>query len=157
MMMSKLFLIPLSSLLILLSCLPLCTSSSGAAPPSVLPTCSDSDDTATSIACQTSITKPVHDPYTPTPSTVIRPSSNTQLMHMWTTPLFIARPKMRDIATFNEALSQRAIDAFNSIATDALATASDIYRGDDAQGINEKFFQWQREQHELGLKAERQY
>jgi hypothetical protein len=92
---------------------------------------------------------------------------------MWTTPLFITQPRFRDVAAFNRALSQRALDAFeallardatssnNKIGTSsASATARDpsqLHRGDSAAGANERFFAWQRDQHALGLRAEPAY
>lgn len=104
-----------------------------------------------------------HAPSTAT-STTSEPSSssNPKLMHLWTTPIFIAQPNLRDTITFNRALSQRATTAFRLIQARVTALAasssehstSSSHRGDHANGVNEQFFQWQREQHALGTKAE---
>jgi len=96
-----------------------------------------------------------------------------RIQHMWTTPLFITQPRFRDVAAFNRALSQRALDAFEALlARDAAdsnnkigtssssATANDpsqLHRGDSAAGANERFFAWQRDQHALGSRAEPAY
>lgn len=88
-----------------------------------------------------------------------------RLTHLWTTPLFVSQPKLRDASNFNRILSNRALAAFEYIRKreekKALAASKSAdhsaARGDSDAGFNERFFQWQQEQHALGSKAETAY
>ena len=99
------------------------------------------------------------DPYAPiVPAGVDAASAaEPKLWHMWTTPLFLARPKLRNVAAFNRAISQRALAAFEQRrivhAKEAAAVSADSSsnrsRGDSRSSLNELFFAWQADQNAL--------
>lgn len=104
-------------------------------------------------------------PYAPILPVGSDPTAAPKLWHMWTTPLFVARPKLRDVAAFNRAISQRALQAFEtrrdvlakeaaalssaSAASDGADSASARSHGDSRSSLNELFFAWQADQNAL--------
>ena len=69
-----------------------------------------------------------YDPYRPVaPLSTDAAAEPPRIQHMWTTPLFITQPRFRDVAAFNRALSQRALDAFEALlARDATSSNNKI-------------------------------
>ncbi len=131
-------------------------------------------DAASDVTCNAAAA--AYNPYAP--SAVAEgadAAAPPNVQHMWTTPLFITRAKLKDPVAFNSALSKRALNAFEGLLTRSQAaegaaqigsagadvSSSDaslqLHRGDSAEGANEAFFIWQRDQHALGSRAEAAY
>ena len=168
---------PTLALLLLAAVVAVCTVAVAVAAADAEPSCdgsSPSDPDSCSSGGSPVAAQAQFDPYLPAP--LLDPASAApRVMHMWTTPLLVSQPKLRDAATFNRVLSKRALEAFEHIskreAKAALAagaaaaapggtgtgTGDAAARGDSAEGQNERFFRWQQEQHSRGLKAEVAY
>lgn len=113
-------------------------------------------------------------------------AAGARVKHLWTTPVLVTQVQLpaSDVGAFNRALSKRAQSAMQALLrkrkreadrekkqrakdgaiVDASAppspssedASSVLHRGDSAQGINEQFFAWQKEQHARGKDADSQ-
>jgi hypothetical protein len=69
-------------------------------------------------------------------------SVGMEMMHLWTTPVLIVRPELRELELFNRRLSGLALEAFQHVADHSPQGIT----GSSADGLNERFFAWQKEQ-----------